>query len=431
MPVLQHETMTLLQARDAAVARGVVAAHTVFAQRADGSRLWDVEGREYLDFAAGIGVLNVGHNHPRVVAAVRQQLERFAHTCFQVVMYEGYVRLAERLSHHAGLGKPAKAFFATTGAEAVENAVKIARAATRRPAVIAFDGAFHGRTLMGMTLTGMSSPYKQNFGPFAPEIYHTPFPYEYRGMTADGALARLHELFATVVTPDQVAAILIEPEQGDGGFTPAPFAFLRALRGVCDQHGIVFIVDEIQTGFGRTGRMFAYQHAGIHPDLVIMAKGLAGGLPLSAVVGAAALMDAPEPGGLGGTYAGSPLACAAALAVLDVFEQEDLLGRAVQLGEVLHDGLLDLLARHQCIGEVRGLGPMLAIEIVQSRETKAPDAALTTAILEAARARGLIVIRCGVYRNVVRLLPPLVTSLEDARRAIAILGEAIQAAVAL
>jgi 4-aminobutyrate aminotransferase/(S)-3-amino-2-methylpropionate transaminase len=429
MPVMQNETSTLMRARNHAVARGVVAAHPVFAVRGEGNRLWDVDGREYLDFAAGIGVLNVGHNHPRVVAAVREQLDRFAHTCFQVVMYEPYIRLAERLSQLIGGERPTKAFFATTGAEAVENAVKIARAASGRSAVIAFDGAFHGRTLMGMSLTGMSTPYKQNFGPFAPDVYHAPFPYEYRGWTTDRALAALQDLFATQVVPQRVAAILIEPEQGDGGFTPAPAPFLRALRNICDEHDIVFIADEIQTGFGRTGRMFAFEHAGIQPDLVVLAKGLAGGLPLSAVVGAAELMDAPEPGGLGGTYAGNPLACAAALAVLDVFEHENLLARANELGQVLRDGLMGLFAAYPCIGDVRGLGPMLAMEIVQSRETKRPDAARTTAILEAARARGLIVIRCGIHRNVVRLLPPLVTSIEDARRAIQILDDAIRDAV--
>jgi 4-aminobutyrate aminotransferase/(S)-3-amino-2-methylpropionate transaminase len=429
MQVVQNDISVLMRARNHAVARGVVAAHPIFAARAEGNRLWDVDGREYLDFAAGIGALNVGHNHPHVVAAVRQQLDRFAHTCFQVVMYEPYVRLAERLSERVGRGRAMKAFFATTGAEAVENAVKIARAATRRSAIIAFDGAFHGRTLMGMSLTGMSTPYKQNFGPFAPDIYHAPFPYEYRGWTTDHALAGLHDLFATQVAADQVAAILIEPEQGDGGFTPAPTAFLRALRAICDEHGIVFIVDEIQTGFGRTGRMFAYEHADIAPDLVVLAKGLADGLPLSAVVGVAALMDAPEPGGLGGTYAGNPLACAAALAVLDIFEHEDLLTRAERLGVVLREGLQELFAAHACIGDVRGLGPMLAMEIVQSRETKQPDAPLTTAILDAARARGLLVIRCGIHRNVVRLLPPLVTPVDDASRAIRILGDAIRDAV--
>jgi 4-aminobutyrate aminotransferase/(S)-3-amino-2-methylpropionate transaminase len=424
MPLLSQETATLMEVRQSSIARGVVAAHPVFAARAEGTRIWDVEGREYLDFAAGIGVLNVGHNHPRVLAAVRHQLDAFTHTCFQVVMYKPYVQLAERLARLVGGGEPTKAFFATTGAEAVENGIKIARAATGRAAVIAFDGAFHGRTLLGMTLTGMSTPYKQNFGPFAPEIYRAPYPHPYRGWTTARALAALQEMFATTVPADRIAAMIIEPQLGDGGFVPAPFEFLQALRELCSRYGIVLILDEIQTGFGRTGRMFAFQHAGVQPDLVLLAKGFAGGLPLSAVVGHAHLMDAPEAGGLGGTYAGSPLACAAALAVLDIFEQDGVLANAQMLGAVLSDGLHDLARRHDCVGDVRGLPPMLAFEVVRNRETKEPDAALTTAILDAARDRGLLVIRCGIHRNVVRLLPPLVASRADAARALRILDEA-------
>jgi 4-aminobutyrate aminotransferase/(S)-3-amino-2-methylpropionate transaminase len=311
MPVanVQHSLSNL---RDEVVARGVVAAHPIFAARAHGSRLWDVEGREYLDFVAGIGVLNVGHNHPRVLDAARRQLDLFVHTCFQVTMYEPYVELARRLAELVPAMAPAKAFFATTGAEAVENAIKIARAATGRSAVVAFHGGFHGRTLMGMTLTGMSEPYKQTFGPFAPEVYHAPFPYEYRGWSADRALDALEQLFATEVAPSRVAAMLIEPELGDGGFVPAPSGYLQRLREIATRHGILLIADEIQSGFGRTGRMFAFEHAGIAPDLVTIAKGLANGFPLSGVIGRAALMDAPDPGGLGGTYGGNPVSCAAA-----------------------------------------------------------------------------------------------------------------------
>jgi 4-aminobutyrate aminotransferase/(S)-3-amino-2-methylpropionate transaminase len=430
MLTAQYDSASLLAARQDSVARGVVAAHPLFAVRAEGGRLWDADGREYLDFAAGIGVLNVGHNHPRVVAAVRQQLEQFTHTCFQVVMYEPYVRLAQRLASLVRVGGPAKAFFATTGAEAVENAIKIARAATGRSAVIAFDGGFHGRTLMGMTLTGMSSPYKQSFGPFAPEIYHAPYPNAYRGWTTARALEALRELFATQMAADRVAAILIEVEQGDGGFVTAPAEYLRALRELCTAHGIVLIFDEIQTGFGRTGKMFAYEHFDVTPDLVVLAKGLAGGLPLSGVVGRADLMDAPEPGGLGGTYAGNPLACAAALAVLDVFEEEQLLERAARLGAQLRDGLDRLAARHACIGDVRGLGCMLAFELVRDRETKEPDAELTGAILAKARERGLIVIRCGIHRNAVRLLPTLVATEAEGESALEILDASIQAALA-
>lgn len=431
MSNVRSMTEGLLESRSQFVARGVATAHPVFASRAEGSRIWDVEGREYLDFASGIGVLNVGHNHPRVLAAVRQQLEAFTHTCFQVVMYEPYVRLAERLSALVGQGRPTKAFFATTGAEAVENAVKIARAATRRPAVIAFNGGFHGRTLMGMTLTGMNAPYKQNFGPFAPDVYHAPYPYEYRGWSVDRALAALNDVFACDVAPQRVAAILVEPQLGDGGFLPAPPEFLRTLRSICDEHGIVFIADEIQTGFGRTGRMFAYEHSEVEPDLVTMAKGLAGGFPISAVVGRAELLDAPEPGGLGGTYAGSPVACHAALAVLDIVEDDDLLAQARRLGAVLREGLESLSNSHPCIGEVRGLGPMLAFEVVSDRGTRATDAGRTTEILSAALDRGLIVIRCGVHRNVVRLLPPLVTSESDAREALRILDDALRASTEL
>ena len=283
MTLTETESTALLAERERAVARGVVAAHPIFAARADGNRLWDADGNEYLDFAAGIGVLNVGHNHPRVVAAVQEQLERYSHTCFQVVMYEPYVQLARRLSELIGGGRATKAFFATTGAEATENAIKIARAATGRSAIVAFDGGFHGRTLMGMTLTGISSPYKQSFGPFAPDVYHAPYPYEYRGWTTGRALAGLRELFATEVAPERVAAFVIEPQLGDGGFVPAPADYLRALRALADEHGIVLVCDEVQTGFGRTGRMFAYEHAGIEPDLVVVAKSLAGGLPLSGV----------------------------------------------------------------------------------------------------------------------------------------------------
>lgn len=430
MRVIINENASLLAAHKESVARGIAVAHPIFAARADGTRLWDISGKEYLDFASGIGVLNVGHKHPRVVAAVRDQLDQYMHTCFQVVMNEPYVRLAQRLCCLIGGNTSAKAFLATTGAEAVENAVKIARAATGRSAVIAFDAAFHGRTLLGMTLTGMSSPYKQGFGPFAPEVYHAPYPYEYRGWTAERALAGLLELFATTVKPDRVAAIVIEPELGDGGFVPAPAAYMRRLREITKEQGIVLVCDEIQTGFGRTGRMFSYEHSDITPDLVVIGKGMAGGLPLSAVVGRTELMDAPEPGGLGGTYAGNPLSCAAALAVLDVFEDERILNRAEHLGAILRDGLNGLRDKYDCIGDVRGLGPMLAMEIVHDRVTKEPDATLTGRILDRARDGGLIVIRCGLYRNVVRLLPPLVTTDAEATQAIRILKDAIGAAQA-
>lgn len=421
---------SLLKSRNQWVARGVASAHPVFVAGAAGSRLWDTDGNEYLDFAAGIGVANVGHNHPKVVQAVRDQLDSFLHTSFQVTMYEPYVRLAERLCRLVGGERPMRAFCATTGAEAVENAIKIARAATGRSAIIAFEGGFHGRTLLGMTLTGISAPYKQSFGPFAPDVYHAPYPYEYRGWTTDRAIDALQDLFRSVVEPDRVAGILIEPQLGDGGFVPAPSDYLRRLRTIANEHGIVLILDEIQTGFGRTGRMFGFEHSGIVPDLAVVAKGLAAGLPISAVVGRAELMDAPEPGGLGGTYGGNPLACVAALTVLELFADGTLLERAQQLASILRDGLLRIQRANECVGDVRGLGPMLGLEIVTDRESKTPDAMLTTAILDEARNRGLIVIRCGARRNVVRLLPPLTTSDAEAQQALEILGAAIHSCVA-
>ncbi len=360
-----------------------------------------------------------------MVRAVRAQLERISHAAFQVAAYPPYLELAARLN--ALIGEGCKSVLLTTGAEAVENAVKIARAYTNRSAIVAFRGGFHGRTLLGMTLTGMTSPYQQNFGPFAPDIFHVPYPNPFRGVTAEISLQALDELFLTQVAPQRVAAILIEPVQGDGGFLPAPAAFLRSLRDVARRHGILLIADEIQTGFGRTGTMFAFQHAGIQPDLVVMAKSLAGGLPLAAVVGRAELMDAPAPGGLGGTYGGNALACAAALAVLDAFEQDGLLDQAEQLGAVLRQGLHELQQRYPAvIGEVRGLGFMQAIELVS--EDGAPDAALTQRVIDEARERGLLVIKCGIHRNVIRFLAPLVMTLPQLREVLEILNRAFAAA---
>ncbi|MDE2334054.1 MAG: 4-aminobutyrate--2-oxoglutarate transaminase [Rhodospirillales bacterium] len=420
-----NDTQGYLRLRERAVPRGVLTAHPVVLQRGQGAQVWDVEGRRYLDFVGGIGVLNVGHNHPRVVAAVEAQLRAITHAAFQVAAYPPYVELAARLSALVGQGAAYKALFLTSGAEAVENAVKIARAHTGRPAIVAFRGGFHGRTLLATTLTGMSAPYRQNFGPFAPEVFHVPFPNPYRGTTAAMSLAALEELFATEVMPDRVAAILVEPVQGDGGFLPAPADFLRALQALARRHGMVLILDEIQSGFGRTGRMFAFEHAGIAPDLVTVAKSLAGGLPLSGVVGRAEIMDAPAPGGLGGTYGGNALACAAALAVLDAFEQDQLLARGRILGERLNAALLALQQEHPEIGEVRGLGFMQAIEIVDA--AGAPDAERAQHLIDAARARGLLIIKCGVHRNVVRFLAPLVTTDAELEEAIGMLGEAVAA----
>jgi 4-aminobutyrate aminotransferase/(S)-3-amino-2-methylpropionate transaminase len=388
-----------------------------------------VDGREYLDFAGGIGVLNVGHLHPRVVAAVRDQLERFSHTCFQVAMYEPYVRLAERLNALAPGAWAKKTILLTTGVEAIENAVKIARAFTGRPAIVAFTHGFHGRTLMGMSLTGKAGVYKQAFGPFAPEVYHAPYPYAYRGWTSERALEALAELFRTVVPAQRVAAVLIEPVLGEGGFVPAPPDFLRALRRIADERGMLLVVDEIQSGFGRTGRMFAVEHAGVVPDLIAMAKSLAGGFPLSAVVGRADAMDAPAPGGLGGTYAGHPLACAAAHAVLDVFEEERLLDRARAQGEQLRARLDPLPARLPRIGEVRGLGPMIGLELVEDPGTREPAPARTRRVLDVARERGLLLLRSGTHDNVVRLLAPLVASEADLARGLDLLVAALEEAL--
>lgn len=427
MSAASRTTAGLLAARNQHVARGVLTAHPIVVARADGSYVWDIDGRRYLDFVGGIGVLNVGHNHPRVLAAVRRQLELVTHTAFQVTAYEPYIALAERLNALVGKGIACKSIFLTTGAEAVENAIKIARSYTNRPAVIAFRGGFHGRTLLGVSLTGMSQPYKQNFGPFASEIFHTPYPDAYRGVTTEMALTALDELFATQVAPDRVAAIIVEPVQGDGGFLPAPFAFMQTLRRITERYGIVLIADEIQTGFGRTGRMFGFEHSGIQPDLVTVAKSLAGGFPLSGVVGRAEIMDAPLPGGLGGTYGGNTLACAAALAVLDAFEQDGLLERASRLSQQLSAGLTDLSRKHAVIGEVRGLGFMQAIELVTDRDSRRPDADRAQRIIDRARQGGLLVIKCGVQRNVVRFLAPLVLSEADLGQALTILDAALAA----
>ncbi|KPW35517.1 4-aminobutyrate aminotransferase [Pseudomonas tremae] len=421
------DTPHLIRQRDQFVPRGIVTAHPLVIDRAQGSELWDVDGKRYLDFVGGIGVLNIGHNHPNVVKAIQAQLTKVTHACFQVASYQPYIDLAKRLSlliaGQSGIDH--KAVFFTSGAEAVENAVKIARAHTNRPAIISFRGGFHGRTLLGTTLTGMSQPYKQNFGPMAPEVFHTPYPNEYRGVTTEVALAALHELLATQVAPDRVAAILIEPMQGDGGFLAAPVEFLKALRALTEKHGIVLILDEIQTGFGRTGKWFGFEHSGIQPDLVTVAKSLAGGMPLSGVVGRAEIMDAPLPGGLGGTYGGNALSCAAALAVIDTYEQENLLARGKLLGDRLRAGLLALKERYSFIGDVRGTGFMLAMEMVKDDAARSPDADLNQKIIDQARIGGLLVIKCGVYRNVLRFLAPLVTTEQQIDEALTILDAAL------
>lgn len=414
--------------RNQHVSNGIAVAHPITVSRAAGAYLWDDQGKKYLDFVGGIGVLNVGHNHPRVVEAVRKQLDCFSHICFQVAAYDQYIDLAAKLNALVAPNDHYKSVFLTTGAEAVENAIKVARGYTGRPGVIAFRGGFHGRTLMGMTLTGMSQPYRQNFGPYAPDIYHTPYPNEYRGMTSEKAMAALQEVFDTQIAADRVAAIIIEPVQGDGGFLAAPVEFMKALRKKTEELGIVLICDEIQTGFGRTGTMFGFQHSGIQPDLITVAKSLAGGLPISGVVGKAHMMDAPLPGGLGGTYGGNPLGCAAALEVIKIFETENLLERSKAIGAQLKEGLKALESRFSSIGDVRTLGAMCAVEFVTDQTTKTPDAALAQKIIDAAREEGLLVIKCGVYRNVIRFLCPLVISEQDVAEALLMFGRALEAA---
>ena len=400
----------LHQRRKDAVPRGVSNSLAVYAERAANAELWDVEGRRYIDFASGIAVLNTGHLHPKVKEAIARQLDKLTHTCFQVTPYESYIALAEQLNALAPGASPKKTIFLTTGAEAVENAIKIARFHTKRSGVIAFSGGFHGRTLACISLTGKVQPYKAGFGPMLPEIYHVPYPMPYHGVTVEHSLQALEQLFKADVDPARVAALIIEPVLGEGGFYVAPPELLRRLRGLCDSHGIVLIADEIQTGFARTGRMFAVEHAGIEPDLMVVAKSVAGGLPLSAVIGKADIMDSPGPGGLGGTFAGSPLACAAGLAVLQVIREEQLLKRAQHIGHFMTSRLKGLQVRFPSVGDVRGLGAMVAVELVKKGSAAAPDAELTKALVQAAGRRGLVILSCGIYANVIRLLAPLTIS---------------------
>ena len=423
--VKQSTSAELAELRKQYVPRGITTAHPVVVDRAQGSELWDVDGRRYIDFAGGIGVMNVGHAHPRVMEAVRAQLERATHTSFQVVAYESYLRLAERLCEVAPLPGPKKAIFFSTGAEAIENAVKIARAHTSRPAVISFRGSFHGRTLLALSLTGSVTPYKQNFGPYAAEIYQSPFPYEYRGWNTDRALASLESLFESEVSPKRVAAVIIEPVLGEGGFVPAPADFLRRLRDVTERHGILLIVDEIQTGFGRTGKFFGIEHSGVTPDLVTVAKSLAAGFPLSGVVGRADVMDAPDPGGLGGTYGGNPIACAAGVAVMDVMRDEKLAQRSVRIGSVVEERMQSWAKEHALVGDVRGMGAMMGMELVRDRGTKEPADKEAAALLAAAREKGLILLRAGTHHNVIRTLMPLTIPDEQLHEGLDILGSAL------
>jgi 4-aminobutyrate aminotransferase / (S)-3-amino-2-methylpropionate transaminase / 5-aminovalerate transaminase len=417
----------LMARRRAALPSGLGQSYDIVADRAENAEVWDVEGKRYIDFAGGIAVLNTGHRHPKIVAAVKAQLDKVHHTCFQVLAYEPYIDLAERLIDKAPGDFAKKAFFLTTGAEAVENAVKIARSATKRSAVIAFGGGFHGRTLLGMALTGKVAPYKAGFGPFPAEVYHAKYPNALHGVSEADALASIEGIFKYDVEPERVAAIIIEPVQGEGGFYAISPAFAQALRALCDRHGIVFIADEVQTGAGRTGTWLACEQWGVAPDMITMAKSMAGGFPISAVIGRAELMDKPGPGGLGGTYAGSPLACAAALAVLDVFEEEKLLDRSRAIGERLVAGLKKMAAEHRAIRDVRGLGAMVAIELFKDGDLSRPDADLTRRLCLEAASRGLILLSCGVYANVVRVLVPLTASDALIDEGLALMADSLRA----
>lgn len=408
-----------------AISRGVGVMTQIYAERAENSEIWDAEGNRYIDFASGIAVLNTGHRHPKVIEAVKAQLDRFTHTCHQVVPYENYVTLAERLNALVPSSEPMKTIFVTTGAEALENSIKIARASTGRNAVIAFTGGFHGRTFMGMALTGKVAPYKLGFGSMPADVFHAPFPVEMHGVTEADSMAALDKLFKADVDPKRVAAIVIEPVQGEGGFYVAPVSFMKNLRALCDQHGILLIVDEVQTGFARTGKMLAVEHYGIEPDMVTMAKSLAGGFPLAAVTGKAKIMDGPAPGGLGGTYGGNPLGIAAANAVLDVIDEEKLCDRANSLGQRLKQRLESLRDSVPEIVDIRGPGFMNAVEF-NDVKTNLPSADFANRVRAKALEKGLILLTCGVYGNVIRFLAPITIQDTVFSEALDILEESIK-----
>ena len=414
----------LHQRRVDATPRGVGVMCGFYAEKAENATLWDVEGNEVIDFAAGIAVLNTGHRHPKVMAAVEKQLQAFTHTAYQIVPYESYISLAERINARVPIDGPAKTAFFSTGAESVENAVKIARAYTKRPGIIAFGGGFHGRTFMTMALTGKVAPYKIGFGPFPGSVYHAHYPNELHGVSTERALQSLAHIFKADIAPDQVAAILLEPVQGEGGFNIAPPEFMQALRTLCDSHGILLIIDEVQSGFARTGKLFASEHYAIKPDLITMAKSLAGGLPLSAVAGRAEVMDAPAAGGLGGTYAGNPLAVAAAHAVLDVIDEENLCERANQLGKDLIEVLTHAKAHCPYIADIRAQGSMVAVEF-SDPQTGAPSPEFTKQVQDNAFQAGLLLLSCGVYGNVIRFLYPLTIPDEQFRKALDIIQRSL------
>ena len=420
----------ILERKDRVVADPLSAYLPIVAAEGRGSTLTDVDGNTFLDFAGGVGCLNVGHAHPRVVEAVQEQAARFLHTDFTIVPYEVYVTLAERLLALAPFRGHSKAAFFNAGTEAVENAVKFARAYTRRPAVIAFEGAFHGRTLMSLTLTSKTHPYKAGFGPFAPEVYRVPFPNAYRGITATDSLAAIEAAFSTQVARETVAAIILEPVQGEGGFVVAPREFVQGVREICDREGIVMVVDEVQTGFGRTGRMFGIEHFEVEPDLITVAKSIAAGLPLSGVLGKAEIMDAPGENAVGGTYVGNPVAQAAALAVLDVFEEESLVDRAGRIGETIRGRMAAWQEQYSQIGDARGLGAMRAIELVRDPATKEPAPELASRITEEAAKRGLLLLKAGVFSNCIRVLCPLVITDPELDEALGAWEEALEAVLA-
>lgn len=402
-------TETMIERRLKAIARGMGMAAPVFAKRAENAEIWDIEGRRFIDFAGGIAVLNAGHRHPLVMRRVMEQLNSFTHTCFTIMPYEPFVELAEKLNALAPISGEKKSIFVTTGAEAVENSVKIARAHTGRSDVIAFNGSFHGRTLMTMALTGKNIPYKTKFGPFPAGVWHVPYPIEHKGISVEDSLHAIEWLFKVDVEPSRVAAIIIEPVQGEGGFYVAPKALMQGLRRICDEHGIVLIADEIQSGFGRTGKWFAMEHLGVEPDLMTVAKSLASGFPLAGVVGRAEIMDAPDPGGLGGTYAGNPVSCAAALGTLEAFEQDKLLEKAEKQGKLVMERLKAMKAKGKGMpmGDIRGLGAMAAFELVTQHGGSAPDAAAAKALATKCLERGLLILTCGVFNDTIRLLCPL------------------------
>ncbi len=419
----------LMARRQEFVARGVSSTMNVFAAKADGAIIEDVDGNRYIDFAGGIGVMNIGHARPEVTKAIAEQAANFTHTCFSVMMYESYIALAERIVKLAPGDFAKKAIFFNSGAEAVENAVKIARYATGRPAIITFDNAYHGRTLMTMTMTAKVNPYKYRFGPYATEVYRAPFPYPYRmNMSPQDAsvycIQELERMFIGEVAPDQVAAIVIEPVQGEGGFMGAPPGFLKALKAICEKHGILFVADEIQSGFCRTGQMFAVEHDQVAPDIMIIAKSMGAGMPISGVVGRADIMDAPPPGTLGGTYSGNPVACAAALAVLDLYEKEDLAARSREVGQAVTERFLKIQEKYSLVGDVRGQGGMVAMELVKDRRTKEPDSHSASDILAAAHQRGLVLIKAGMYDNVLRVLVPLCVTDEQLQQGLDIFENA-------